>query len=76
MVAGEALAPQKHNSPANGKGRASHDAVQPRQIWSIAAVDAQPLLLAFAMAGGAAAYFVAPSEPPFWLVLLLSLIHI
>ncbi|MAN65263.1 ComEC/Rec2 family competence protein [uncultured Hyphomonas sp.] len=73
MVAGEALAPQKHNSPANGKGRASHDAVQPRQIWSIAAVDAQPLLLAFAMAGGAAAYFVAPSEPPFWLALLAPL---
>lgn len=40
MDAGEALAPQKHNSPAKGKGRASQDAAQRHQIWSIATVDA------------------------------------
>jgi competence protein ComEC len=71
MIAGDALAPQKHNSPANGKGRTPHDAVQFRQIWSIAVVDAQPLLLAFAMAAGAAAYFIAPVEPVFWIVILV-----
>ena len=69
MTAGYALGPQKHNSLADGKGQALRDAVKFRQIWSIAAVDAQPLLLAFAMAAGAATYFLAPFEPGTWLVL-------
>ena len=73
MDAGEALAPQKHNSPAKGKGRAAQHAAQPRQIWSIATVDALPLLLAFAMASGAGAYFLAPAEPDFEPVLLAPL---
>lgn len=66
--AGYAPAPQKHKTAGKGKGSGSRIAVNWHDMWSVASVDVRPLLLAFAMTGGAAAYFLLPEEPPVWLV--------
>jgi len=76
MIVGDALAPQKHNSPANGKGLGLWRAVSGQRFWAISGVDAQPLLLAFAMATGAAAYFTMPSEPAMEAILLAPLLAV
>ncbi|MAH94069.1 MAG: hypothetical protein CME99_12955, partial [Hyphomonas sp.] len=76
MIVGDALAPQKHNSPADGKGQGLWRAVSGQRFWAISGVDAQPLLLAFAMATGAAAYFTMPFEPGMGAILLAPLLAV
>ena len=76
MIVGDALAPQKHNSPANGKGQGRWRAVSAQRFWAISGVDAQPLLLAFAMASGAAAYFTMPYEPALSAILIAPVLMV
>lgn len=66
MRAGYASAPHKHNAAPERKGVRQRVAVLGQDLWSVASIDARPLLLAFSMVAGAAAYFLLPSEPPAW----------
>ena len=53
----------KHKVAPEGKGAGRDlDSVWAR-MWSIASIDARPLLFAFSLCAGAAAYFLAPDEP-------------
>ena len=67
MRAGYASAPQKHNAAPEGKRGRERVAVIVQDLWSVAAIDARPLLIAFSMVAGAVVYFLLDAEPALWM---------
>lgn len=53
----------KHKVAPEGKGAGRDLGSLWARMWSIASIDARPLLFAFSLCAGAAAYFLAPDEP-------------
>ncbi len=52
----------KHKVAPEGKGAGRDLGSVWARMWSIASIDARPLLFAFSLCAGAAAYFLAPDE--------------
>gem|GEM_PF-1422712 len=53
----------KHKVAPEGKGAGRDLGSLWVRMWSIASIDARPLLFAFSLCAGAAAYFLVPDEP-------------
>lgn len=63
---------QKHKVATEGKRLAPAIAAAWESLWSIAAIDARPLLLGFSLCAGVVAYVSELAEPPLSSCLLIN----